>query len=160
MKIKFFLAIILNVLFFACSHEKISPSPVDTDQMAVSNLYNAEVGTGGGGGGGVAICSPISSYTVKGDYRAGETGLSSIDASYAVKPCDKNQTVRVMIEIINFTTKAVLNSGDNLPLSGKYHFQGVGLYGLYTAKITVFDAVTNAVAGTQSFTVALKPKGV
>ena len=147
MKTKFLALVVANVLFFSCSKTELEPS---SSEQPLKNYQLAGGGT----------CTPISSYTVKGDYRAGETGVSTIDVAYAVKPCDKNQTVNVKIEIIKFDTKAILAVGENLELSGKYHFAGVGLYGIYTAKMTVTDSVTGAVVATNSFSVALVPKRV
>lgn len=121
-----------------------------------------ELGSGGtgGGGGGSTTCSPISSFTVKGDYRAGETGISTIDISYAVKPCISGQTLTVSAEIIDFRTGAVLQHDDNLQLSGKYHFQSCCLYGLYTAKLIVLNATAGSVEASTQTTVALVSKKV
>lgn len=153
MKAKLFLVILLNVLLFSCSEEQLVP----TTQL--SNTKSAkEVGSGAGGG--TPTCLPVTSFIVKGDYRAGETGLSSIDATYSVKPCVSGQTARVLVELIKFDTKAILDSVDNMPLNGKYHYQSTGMYGVYTVKMTVFDAVTGGVLQTTSFSVALVPKKV
>lgn len=146
MKTKLIALFAANVLLLSCSKDTVQPT---SSEEKFSNFQLA-------GG----TCTPIANFTVKGDYRAGETGVSTIDVSYSVKPCDKTQVVNVKMEIIKFDTKEVLSVSDNLPLSGKYHFAGVGLYGLYTAKITVTDVSTDALVATSSFTVALKPKGV
>ena len=153
MKAKLFLVILLNVLLFSCSEEQLVPA------TQLSNTKSAkEVGSGAGGG--TPTCLPVTSFIVKGDYRAGETGLSSIDATYSVKPCVSGQTARVLVELIKFDTKAILDSVDNMPLNGKYHYQSTGMYGVYTVKMTVFDAVTGGVLQTTSFSVSLVPKKV
>ncbi|MFN8343787.1 MAG: hypothetical protein U0X91_02215 [Spirosomataceae bacterium] len=156
MKMKLYLAVLLNVMMFSCNQEQVSP------QAPYSHLTSKnakEIGSGAGGGGTTA-CLPVTSFTVKGDYRAGETGLSSIDAAYAVKPCTNGQSVRVLAELIKFDTKAVLDAVDNMPLNGKYHYQSTGMYGVYTVKMTVFEAVTGATLQTTSFSVSLVPKKV
>lgn len=144
-----------NALFFSCRQSAVDPVSGPTGPTGAAR----EVASGAGGGGTTA-CSPVSNFVVKGDYRAGETGTSTIDVAYAVKPCDKNQVAEVKIEIIEFSTKAVLAATGNLPLSGKYAFAQRGLYGVYTAKITVTEAGTGVVLGTQQFSVNLVPKGV
>lgn len=154
MKAKLFLVILLNVLLFSCGQEQLVPA---TTQLP--NTKSAkEIGSGAGGG--TTTCLPVTSFVVKGDFRAGETGLSSIDATYSVKPCVSGQTARVLVELIKFDTKAILDSVDNMPLNGKYHYQSTGMYGVYTVKLTVFDAVTGDVLQTTSFSVSLVPKRV
>jgi hypothetical protein len=155
MKMKLYLAVLLNVMMFSCSQEQVGP------QAPYSHLTSKnakEIGSGAGGG--TTACLPVTSFTVKGDYRAGETGLSSIDAAYAVKPCTNGQSVRVLVELIKFDTKAVLDAVDNMPLNGKYHYQSTGMYGVYTVKMTVFEAITGATLQTTSFSVSLVPKKV
>lgn len=156
MKMKLFLVVLLNVFVFSCSREQLDPQSTPANLTA----RNArEIGSGAAGG-GTSSCLPVTSFVVKGDYRAGETGLSSIGAAYTVKPCTNGQAVRVLIEVIKFDTKAVLEAVDNMPLNGKYHYQGTGMYGVYTVKMTVIEVTTGATLQTTSFSVSLVPKKV
>jgi hypothetical protein len=155
MKMKLFLVVLLNVMLFSCSQEQLDPQSTSANLTAKSAR---EIGSGTGGG--TTACLPIASFVVKGDYRAGETGLSSIDAAYTVKPCTNGQVVRVLVELIKFDTKAVLDAVDNMPLNGKYHYQNTGMYGVYTVKMTVFDVATGATLQTTSFSVSMVPKKV
>lgn len=150
MKTNMFLGVLLTIFSIACSQDQLTPD--------VTASSAKEVGSGTGGG--TTTCSPITSYVVKSDYRAGETGLSSVDIAYSVKPCTTGQALRVQIELIKFDTKAVIDVVDNMPLNGKYHYQSTGMYGVYSTKMTVFDANTNAVVQTTSFSVALVPKKI
>lgn len=143
---------------FICSCSKSNVN--ELSQGLTERAGEPGSGGAGGGGGGVTTCSPITSFTVKGDYRAGELGISTIDISYAVKPCITGQSVIVSAEIVNFKTKTVLQHDDGLGLSGKYHFGSCCLYGLYTARLIVTDSATGSVVTTQETTVALVSKRV
>ena len=105
-----------------------------------------------------AVCSPISSLSVKGDGITKESGFGSVQMSWSAKPCDKAQTIRVTSEIDNWTTKAVLYQDANALLSGKAMLY-VPNYQLYEGKITVFDSATGDVLATQSYVVSTRPKG-
>ena len=117
-------------------------------------------GTGATGGGTTTTCTYVQSLTAKGDYRAGETGLSTVDVSYSVKQCDKAVTLRVMTQVLKWSTGEVLYENPDAVLSGKYTYAARGLYGLYTARITVFDAATGEELEVKSQTVSVVPKGV
>lgn len=118
---------------------------------------SAEIGTGGGGG-GVAACLPISSLTVKGDGKVGETGLGSVQMGWGVKPCDASQAVNVTVTIANYTTKAVVYTDGSAPLNGKITV-AVPSRQLYLCTVTVVDVATGAVIQTRSTTVSTTPKG-
>ncbi len=121
---------------------------------------SAEIGTGGGGGGGggVAVCQPITSLTVKGDGKVGETGLGSVQMGWGVKPCDASQAVNVTVTIANYTTKAVVYTDGAAPLNGKITV-AVPSRQLYLCTVTVVDVATGAVIQTRSTTVSTTPKG-
>ena len=121
--------------------------------------FAAEIGTGGaGGGGGVAVCQPVTSLTVKGDGKVGETGLGSVQMGWGVKPCDASQAVTVTITIANYTTKAVVYTDSNAVQNGKITV-AVASRQLYLCTVTVVDAATGAVIQTRSTTVSTTPKG-
>lgn len=105
-------------------------------------------------------CQPVSGITTRGDARVGETGLASIDVTYSVKPCDKNPvTVGVtMAEAANPAAVAYDNPAS--PLSGKFTVFGVRVRVSYVVTVTVRDAATGAVVGSQFAYAGAVPKGV
>ena len=148
-------ALLVTGIFFA------SCSKQETSELSISGLEERrEITSGGGGGGGGSVCSPISSFNVKGDYRAGETGTSTIDVNYSIKPCINGQLLSVKSEVLDWDTKEVLYTESNTPLSWKYTFRPSGLYGLYTVKLYVYDVTTGTLVATQSISVSLVSKGV
>lgn len=148
-------ALLVTGIFFA------SCSKQETSELSISGLEERrEITSGGGGGGGGSVCSPISSFNVKGDYRAGETGTSTIDVNYSIKPCINGQLLSVKSEVLDWDTKEVLYTESNTPLSWKYTFRQSGLYGLYTVKLYVYDVTTGTLVATQSISVSLVSKGV
>lgn len=146
-------ALLVTGIFFA------SCSKQETSELSISGLEERREITSGGGGGG-SVCSPISSFNVKGDYRAGETGTSTIDVNYSIKPCINGQLLSVKSEVLDWDTKEVLYTESNTPLSWKYTFRQSGLYGLYTVKLYVYDVTTGTLVATQSISVSLVSKGV
>lgn len=147
MKAKTLALVLFNSLLFSCSQAVVEP---DAIHIAAGLTKGARVEN--------PPCSPISSLSIKGDSRVGGTSTGSIDLSYSVKPCDKTQTVRVLVQIIEYSTGNVISQNENAPLSGQYHYEAVGLLGYYTGRVTVFDALTGAVLATQYATVNLAPK--
>lgn len=148
-------ALLVTGIFFA------SCSKQENSELSISGLEERrEITSGGGGGGGGSVCSPISSFNVKGDYRAGETGTSTIDVNYSIKPCINGQLLSVKSEVLDWDTKEVLYTESNTPLSWKYTFRQSGLYGLYTVKLYVYDVTTGTLVATQSISVSLVSKGV
>lgn len=148
-------ALLVTGIFFA------SCSKQETSELSISGLEERrEITSGGGGGGGGSVCSPISSFNVKGDYRAGETGTSTINVNYSIKPCINGQLLSVKSEVLDWDTKEVLYTESNTPLSWKYTFRQSGLYGLYTVKLYVYDVTTGTLVATQSISVSLVSKGV
>ena len=96
-------------------------------------------------------CSPVQSF--KTDYRTGigDTGLSSISADYAVKPCDSKQVVTVAVLVVEaYDPTNVLRDDPAAPLSDKFDVVGVKLGTNYRITITVTDAVTGATVGQES----------
>lgn len=144
--------LVSGIFFTSCSKQ-------ETSELSIGGLEERREITSGGGGGG-SLCTPISSFNVKGDYRAGETGTSTIDVNYSIKPCIKGQLLSVKSEVLDWDTKEVLYSEANTPLSWKYTFRQSGLYGLYTVKLYVYDATTGTLVATQSISVSLVSKGV
>ncbi len=141
----------------------VSCSKSDVDELNEGLIARAgEPGSGGagGGGGGTNTCNPIQSFTVKGDYRAGETGLSSIDVSYSVKACVNGQNLSVSGIITDYDTKEIMYNSGTLPLSGKFTFRQTGLYGLYQVVLYVTDSDTGTLVSSTSTVVALVPKRV
>lgn len=146
--------LVTGIFFASCSKQENS-------ELSISGLEERrEITSGGGGGGGGSVCSPISSFNVKGDYRAGETGTSTIDVNYSIKPCINGQLLSVKSEVLDWDTKEVLYTESNTPLSWKYTFRQSGLYGLYTVKLYVYDVTTGTLVATQSISVSLVSKGV
>ena len=78
--------------------------------------------------------------------------------NWGVKPCDRNQAVRVSFTLINYTTKAFIYTDSNAPANGRVDLL-VPSRQLYQGIVTVFDAVTGEVVGTRSITVSTVPKG-
>jgi len=122
--------------------------------------FAKEITSGGGGVGGTTTCNPVSSLTAKGDPRVGETGLSSIDVSYSVKPCINGQMVRVQTDVYESLTGASAYLNTDSPLNGKFTVFGIKVRTSYTVRVTVTDTATNAVVGTQTIFAAAIPKGV
>ena len=129
--------------------------------LAPSLSFAKEVTSGGTPAGtGTVACDPVSSLTYRGDARVGETGLASIKVSYSVKPCDKNQSVRVGVEVYeNATGIRIYDNPDSL-FSNTFEVFGVKVRTSYIVKVTVYDSVTGAVVGTKSIFAAAIPKGV
>ncbi len=129
--------------------------------MLVSQVVtlSAEIGAGGGGGGGgAAVCQPISSLTVKGDGKVGETGLGSIQMGWGIKPCDASQAITVTVTVSNWTTKAVVYTDSDAVLNGKITV-AVPSRQVYLCTVTVADAATGTVLQTRWATVSTTPKG-
>lgn len=151
---KLFVFFALGLLsLYSCRQESLQPSPVQVSSAR-------EVASGGGGGGGGTACSPISSFTVKADVRVGELGVGAIDLNYSVKPCDKNQAVSITVQITNTKTGVVVLEDTNAPASGKYSYLGTRYYEVYQAKVSVYDANTKQLLGSQARSVSFAPKGV
>lgn len=119
-------------------------------------------GSGAGTGATTTTCNPVNSLTYKGDYRAGETGLSSIMVSYDVRPCDKTRPVVIDARLyLSADSTAVAYDDPAAPLSGKFTVYGVKANTSYIAKITVTDVATGAVVGTrQIYAAAVRKVGV
>jgi hypothetical protein len=119
-----------------------------------------EITSGGApAGGNVAVCSPVKSLSYRGDARVGETGLAAIDINYSVAPCDKNP-VRVSVVMFESANGAVFYDNQDAALSGKFTLFGVKVRTSYQVVVTVYDAQSNAVVGTQRIFAAAIPKGV
>ena len=116
--------------------------------------------TSGGGGGTTTTCNPVSSLTYKGDARVGETGLAGIKVSYTVKPCLKDQVVRVGVEVYESATGVRIYEDTDALLSNTFDVFGVKVRTSYTVKVTVYDQLTGGVVGTRSIFAAAIPKGV
>lgn len=121
-----------------------------------------EVGSGSGAGTGTTTttCNPVSNLTYKGDYRAGETGLSSISVTYDVRPCDKTRPVVVDARLyLNADPTDMPYNDPAAPQSGKFTVYGVKASTSYIAKITVTDAATGSVVGSRQIYAAAVRKG-
>jgi hypothetical protein len=117
--------------------------------------------TAGGTPAAPAACSPITSLGYKGDPRVGETGLSTVTVSYAVKPCVPGQSVTVAARVFLSTDQSIQPYDESsIPLSGKFVAVGITPNTSYTATITVTDTATGAVVDTRSIFVAAKTKPV
>ena len=109
--------------------------------------------------GGAAVCSPISSLTAKGDPTVGDSGLSSVQLGWSVKPCSKTQTVRVVVQMINWNTKEVVYTDVDASLNGKI-VVFVAARQIYDCTVTVLDAVTDEVLGARTVGASTTAKGV
>ncbi len=96
------------------------------------------------------MCSPISSFSVKGDARVGETGLASIDVNYSVKPCVNGQSVRVVSQVIESSNGFVLYDDQNAPPQNKYTVFGIKVSTSYRCVLTVLDGATGSVLGSST----------
>ncbi len=121
-----------------------------------------EVGSETGAGTTTTTCNPVKSLSYRGDYRAGETGLSTITVTYDVRACDKARPVVVDAQLyLTADPSAVAYDDPAAPLSGKFTAVGVKGNTSYIAKITVTDAGTGAVVGSrQIFAAAVRKVGV
>jgi hypothetical protein len=129
--------------------------------LTASPVFAKEITSGGTVGTGVPVaCNPVSSLTAKGDPRVGETGLASIDVSYSVKPCVNGQAVTAQAEVYEYLTGTSAYLNPAAPLNGKFTAFGIKVRTSYIVKITVYDATTGAVVGSQSVFAAAIPKGV
>ncbi len=97
---------------------------------------------------------------MKADPRVGELGFASLDMNYSVKPCDKTQTVRIVVEVIESRTGEVIYQDTDAVASGKFTLPGIKVRTSYTGRVTVLDATTGEVLGVRSAGVAAIPKGV
>lgn len=126
-----------------------------------STAQAKEIGSGGTGGTTGTVCNPVNSLSYKGDFRAGETGLSSIMVTYDVRPCDKTRPVLVDTSLyLTADPASVAYDDPNAPLSGKFTVFGVLGNTSYIAKVTVTDAATGAVLGSKQIYAAAVSKGV
>jgi hypothetical protein len=126
--------------------------------LPVSVVFAKETASGGTVVPVAPACSPVSSLSGRGDARVSETGLASVLVNWAVRPCDRNQSVRVSYTVLNYTTRAMVYTDSNAALNGRVEVL-LPSRQLYQGIVTVFDATTGAVLGTQSVVVSTIPKG-
>lgn len=119
-----------------------------------------EVTSGPTGTAATTTCSPVSSLTYRGDARVGETGVSSITISYGVKPCDKNPVIVDVRLYLSADPTAVAYDNPAAALDGKITVGGVKVNTSYTAKVSVYDAATGTLVGSQQIFAAAKTKPV
>ena len=106
------------------------------------------------------VCNPVTALSYKGDATTGETGTATITVTYAVKACDKNP-VRVDARLfLTADPSAVAYENADAALSGKFTAVGVRPATSYQAKVTVYDATTGAVEGSQTIYAAANYKRV
>lgn len=116
---------------------------------------------GSGGTPAATACAPVSSLSTRGDARAGETGLATIDISYAVKPCDTTRPVTVTVTLAETAAPAAVAYFDAAaPSSARITVPGIRVRVSYTATVTVHDAATGAVVGSASAFAGATPRGV
>ena len=107
-----------------------------------------------------ATCNPVKSLSYRGDARVGETGLSSIDVSYSVSPCDKTIPVRVGVAVIESIPNTVVYENQDALMSDKFTVFGVKVRTSYKVVVTVYNALTNEVLSSSTIFAAAIPKGV
>ena len=105
-------------------------------------------------------CNPIKSLTMKSDTRVSETGLAATDLNYSVTPCDKNVPIRTEVTVAEWLTHTVVYSDTDAASTGKFTVFGIKVRTTYQGTVTVYDALTGEVLGTQSVFTAAIPKGV
>ena len=128
---------------------------------AVSGTASAKAIAGTGTTGPGATCNPVTSLSYKGDARAGETGVTTITVAYGVKACTNGQAVTADAKVfLSADPTVVPYQASNIALSGKFVVSGVKVNTSYQATITVRDASTGALVGTQTIFVAAKTKPV
>lgn len=126
----------------------------------VSSARNGGAEVVGGGGAPAAVCAPVKSLTYRGDARVGETGLSSIDVNYSTAPCDKTIPTRVEVVMFQSSTGEIVYSDTDALASGKFTVFGVKVRTSYQVKVSVVNATTGEVTGSQTIFAAAIPKGV
>lgn len=135
-------------------------SAVTLGFSGVSSAKNGGPEVAGGGGATAAVCTPVKSLSYRGDARVGETGLSSIDVSYSTAPCDKSVLTRVEVVMFESATGEVVYSDTDALSSNKFTVFGVKVRTSYQVKVSVVNAVTGEVTGSQTIFAAAIPKGV
>ena len=111
-----------------------------------------------GGGTGIVACSPVKALTAKGDARAGETGVATVQVGWSVTPCDKAQSVRVEVLVSDSVTKEAWFTNPEAGLDGKITVAVPARRG-YACKVTVYDAATGDLVGSQTVYASTVPKG-
>lgn len=122
-----------------------------------------EIGSGGATGGTTTTtCNPVTSLGYKGDATTSDTGFATITVNYGVKPCVKGQTVVVDTKVYESANPSVVvYDNPAAPLSGKFTVGGVKVSFSYKVTVTVTDANTGAVVGSQTiFAAAVRKTGV
>ena len=119
-----------------------------------------EIASGGATGGTTApACSPVTSLKYKGDATTADTGVATVSVDYATKACDSDPVTVSVVMWQSALPTNVLWSDAAAPASGRFTV-GVQARVSYQVKVTVTDAVTGAVEGSQTIFAAAVPKGV
>ena len=133
---------------------------VATAVLSVVPVAAKEIGSGGGTVTSTA-CNPVTSLKYRGDARVGETGLASIDVSYGVRSCTKDAVTADVVVFENANPSVVLWDQPNAPLNAAFTVFGVRTNTSYIVKVTVRDAATGTVVGSQQiFAAAVRKVGV
>jgi len=128
--------------------------------LAGATGVSAKEITSGGTPAGTTACAPVSSLSYRGDARVGETGLASIDVSYSTKQCDKTVTQRVAVQMFENATGDVVYDNADAAASSKFTVFGVKVRTSYIVRVSVYNAATGALIGSQTIFAAAIPKGV
>jgi hypothetical protein len=91
----------------------------------------------------------------------GDTGLSSVSADYAMRPCDSKQAITVEVSVAEeFDRANVLYDDPSAPESGQVNVLGIQLDTWYRITITARDSATGATVGSASaLEIAHRPTG-
>ena len=106
------------------------------------------------------VCNPVTALSYKGDTSTADSNTATITVTYAVKACDKNP---IRVDTRLFLTAApspVAYENTDSALSGKFTATGVRANTSYQAKVTVYDAASGTVVGSQTIFAAAIYKGV
>jgi hypothetical protein len=104
-------------------------------------------------------CSNIVTFSLKQGKREAIPTIWSIIMDYSIKPCDNNAPVGVRIDVYDRATSESVFSATGLSFSGKQTFLGVA-FGIYDAKLTVYNTETNAVIETRVVSIKVAWPGV
>lgn len=142
---------VLITMLVSCSKSVDAPVAATAGKTVVTPVEAGKAAPG--------TCSNIVSFSLKQGKREAIPTIWSIIMDYSIKPCDNNAPVGVRIDVYDRATSESVFSATGLPFSGKQTFLGVA-FGIYDAKLTVYNTETNAVIETRIVSIKVAWPGV
>ena len=142
----------LITMIVSCSKTVDAPVAAAAGKAAVTPVEAGKAAPGG-------TCSNIVTFDLKQGKREAIPTIWSIIMDYSTKPCDSNAPVGVRIDVYDRASGASVFSAAGLSFAGKQTFLGVA-FGIYDAKLTVYNTQTNAVIETRVVSIKVAWPGV